>query len=118
MALVLLTCAYTVLGASIFYSVERPHELETKTAQLRQIYSRQTDFVDRLVYLAAANNTGRAVWEMAAKEHLDDMSDQLFLAFEKYFLTSTEVKRNTTTEIWSFPTSIFFAVTVVTTIGG
>ncbi|CAD6192751.1 unnamed protein product, partial [Caenorhabditis auriculariae] len=46
-----------------------------------------------------------------------DMSDQLFVAFEKYFLTSNEVKKNTTTEIWSFSTSIFFAVTVVTTIG-
>ncbi|CAB3402903.1 unnamed protein product [Caenorhabditis bovis] len=35
-ALVLLTCAYTVLGASIFYSVERPHEQLMKTQQVHQ----------------------------------------------------------------------------------
>ncbi|KJH44183.1 hypothetical protein DICVIV_09784 [Dictyocaulus viviparus] len=32
-ALVLLTCAYTILGASIFYTVEQPHEMETKQHQ-------------------------------------------------------------------------------------
>ncbi|CAI4230671.1 unnamed protein product [Auanema sp. JU1783] len=116
-ALVLLTCAYTVLGASIFYSVERPHELETKQQQLQQIYTRQTEFVDQLVRLAAQNQTDRLEWELIAERHMHNMSDQLFVAFEKYFLTSTEVKKNVTTEIWSFPTSIFFAVTVVTTIG-
>lgn len=45
------------------------------------------------------------------------MSDLLFLAFEKYFLTSKEVKLNDTVEIWTFSTSVFFAVTVLTTIG-
>ncbi|VDN43482.1 unnamed protein product [Gongylonema pulchrum] len=32
--LVLLTCAYTVVGASIFYSVEQPHELASKRRQV------------------------------------------------------------------------------------
>ncbi|KJH44182.1 Ion channel [Dictyocaulus viviparus] len=59
----------------------------------------------------------RTEWERIAQQHLHNMSDQLFVAFEKYFLTSTEVKKNTTAEIWSFSTAIFFAVTVVTTIG-
>ncbi|KAK5986210.1 hypothetical protein GCK32_022095, partial [Trichostrongylus colubriformis] len=36
-ALVLLTCAYTVLGASIFYTVERPHEMETKKHQYAKL---------------------------------------------------------------------------------
>lgn len=59
----------------------------------------------------------RERWAALAKEHMHDMSDQLFVAFEKFFLTSKEVKENKTVEIWSFSTSIFFAVTVVTTIG-
>ncbi|WKX99673.1 hypothetical protein Q1695_014500 [Nippostrongylus brasiliensis] len=116
-ALVLLTCAYTVLGASIFYTVERPHEMETKQHQLKMIYSRQDEFVNNLMRLASTNTTGRIEWEMVAQQHLHNMSDQLFVAFEKYFLTSNEVKKNTTAEIWSFSTAIFFAVTVVTTIG-
>lgn len=116
-ALVLLTCAYTVLGASIFYTVERPHEMETKQHQLKMIYSRQDEFVNNLIQLASVNTTGRVDWELVAQQHLHNMSDQLFVAFEKYFLTSNEVKKNTTAEIWSFSTAIFFAVTVVTTIG-
>ncbi|EPB75882.1 Ion channel [Ancylostoma ceylanicum] len=116
-ALVLLTCAYTVLGASIFYTVERPHEMETKQHQLKMIYSRQDEFVNNLIRLASVNTTGRMDWELVAQQHLHNMSDQLFVAFEKYFLTSNEVKKNTTAEIWSFSTAVFFAVTVVTTIG-
>ena len=45
------------------------------------------------------------------------LSDNLFIAYEKFFLTATEVKRNGTSEIWSFSTAIFFAVTSLTTIG-
>ncbi|KAE9417073.1 hypothetical protein Angca_006441, partial [Angiostrongylus cantonensis] len=116
-ALVLLTCAYTVLGASIFYTVEQPHEMKTKQHQLKLIYTQHDEFVDNLVRLASANRTGRSEWELIAQQHLHNMSDQLFVAFEKYFLTSIEVKKNTTAEIWSFSTAIFFAVTVVTTIG-
>ncbi|CAB3402901.1 unnamed protein product [Caenorhabditis bovis] len=67
--------------------------------------------------MAAGNHTHRYEWESLAERHMHNMSDQLFVAFEKYFLTSNEVKRNATSEIWTFSSSIFFAVTVVTTIG-
>ncbi|PAV85039.1 hypothetical protein WR25_04481 [Diploscapter pachys] len=85
--------------------------------KLQLIYGRQNDFVDSLVKLSALNKTARSDWEAIAQQHMHNMSDQLFLAFEKYFLTSNEVKRNTTVEIWTFSTAIFFAATVVTTIG-
>ncbi|RCN25742.1 hypothetical protein ANCCAN_28543 [Ancylostoma caninum] len=90
-ALVLLTCAYTVLGASIFYTVERPHEMESKQRHLREIYSQQDKFVNNLIRLASVNTTGRMDWELVAQQHLHNMSDKLFVAFEKYFLTSIEV---------------------------
>lgn len=104
------------------------------------IYRRQEEFISALVSLATkliiknnnnliSNNQkslinqqqliilNRTEWAQLADEHMEDMSDQLFLAFEKYFLTATEVKRNTTIEIWTFSTAVFFSVTVVTTIG-
>ncbi|CAP39501.2 Protein CBR-TWK-7 [Caenorhabditis briggsae] len=116
-ALVLLTCTYTVIGALIFYSVEQPHEQMMKEQQLKLIYTRQNEFVDDLIRLAAGNETKRYEWETLAERHMHNMSDQLFVAFEKYFLTSNEVKKNAATETWTFSSSIFFAVTVVTTIG-
>lgn len=115
--LVLLTCTYTVIGASIFYSCENPNELATKRHQLNLLYARQESFVTSLMELAAANETKREVWAEVARMHMHNMSDHLFVAFEKFFLTSKEVKQNTTIEIWTFSTAIFFAVTVVTTIG-
>ncbi|EJW79554.1 hypothetical protein WUBG_09537 [Wuchereria bancrofti] len=115
--LVLLTCAYTVVGASVFYSVEQPHELTNKRRQLDMIYERQEEFVNSLFTLAMLNETRREVWSQVTKQHMHNMSDHLFTAFEKFFLTAAEVRANDTIEIWSFSTAIFFAVTVVTTIG-
>uniref|UniRef100_A0A914RWR0 Potassium channel domain-containing protein n=1 Tax=Parascaris equorum TaxID=6256 RepID=A0A914RWR0_PAREQ len=81
------------------------------------IYQRQEEFVNSLFTLAMINETRREVWTQVARQHMHNMSDHLFNAFEKFFLTSAEVRSNDTIEIWSFSTSIFFAVTVVTTIG-
>lgn len=85
--------------------------------KLNLIYHRQEQFVSSMMKLAAANETNREIWSEIAQMHMHNMSDHLFVAFEKYFLTSNEVKKNTTVEVWSFSTAIFFAVTVVTTIG-
>ncbi|CAJ0580833.1 unnamed protein product, partial [Mesorhabditis spiculigera] len=115
--LVVLTCIYTTLGALLFWNCEQPYEMSTKREQLDAIYARQEEFVESLVKMAARNRTSRAEWEVAAQNHMHTLSDQLFVAFEKYFLTSHEVRQNATTEIWTFSTSLFFAVTVVTTIG-
>uniref|UniRef100_A0A914E0N9 Potassium channel domain-containing protein n=1 Tax=Acrobeloides nanus TaxID=290746 RepID=A0A914E0N9_9BILA len=115
--LVLLTCTYTVIGALIFYSVENPNEISSKRHQLNLIYLRQEQFVTSMMELASSNETDRAVWAEIARMHMHNMSDHLFIAFEKFFLTSNEVKKNEIVEIWSFSTAIFFAVTVVTTIG-
>ncbi|VDD93334.1 unnamed protein product [Enterobius vermicularis] len=115
--LVLLTCAYTVIGASIFYSIEQPHEISTKKQQLEKIYQKHEEFVNSLLKLSLNNETRREVWSELAMDHMHNLSDHLFAAFERFFLTATEVRRNDTIEIWSFSTSIFFAVTVVTTIG-
>ncbi|MFH4978858.1 hypothetical protein AB6A40_005567 [Gnathostoma spinigerum] len=115
--LVLLTCTYTVIGASVFYSVEQPNEMTSKRQQLDMIYERQEEFVNALFTLARLNETRREVWADLAQQHMHNMSDHLFSAFEKFFLTASEVRTNDTIEIWSFSTSIFFAVTVVTTIG-
>uniref|UniRef100_A0A1I8B458 Ion_trans_2 domain-containing protein n=1 Tax=Meloidogyne hapla TaxID=6305 RepID=A0A1I8B458_MELHA len=116
--LVLLTCCYTLLGASLFYSVERPNELRAKRQCLDNINKRQEHFVSELVWLAASNLSGeRKNWERIAREHLGQMSDLLFLGFEKHFLTSKEVKLNDTISVWTFSTAVFFSVTVVSTIG-
>lgn len=81
------------------------------------IYARQAKFISSLIQLASSNETSRDNWAQLAHNHMNEMSDQLFIAFDKYFLTSNEVKRNITKEIWTFSTALFFSVTVVTTIG-
>lgn len=70
-----------------------------------------------LLELAGRNETSQAIWKQVADDHLHNLSDHFFIAYEKIFLTAEEVKRNTPIEIWTFSTAIFFSVTVVTTIG-
>jgi hypothetical protein len=78
-----------------------------------QINARQQNFVAEMIELAASNlSSDRSQWERLAQVHLHGMSDQLFLAFEKHFLTSTEVKGNSSISIWTFSTAVFFSVTV------
>lgn len=115
--LVLLTCAYTIVGAAIFFCVENPNEKATKRAQLDIIFEKQEHFMNAIMDLVARNESGRDAFQHLASQHLHNMSDHLFVAYEKFFLTSNEVKLNKTHEIWSFSTAVFFAVTVVTTIG-
>lgn len=105
------------VAAYVTENAEKIAFTDSEGLQLNLLYARQESFVTSLMELAAANETRREVWAEAARMHMHNMSDHLFVAFEKFFLTSKEVKQNTTIEIWSFSTAIFFAVTVVTTIG-
>lgn len=111
--LVALTVLYTLIGASIFYSIERPNEYATKRAQLDVIYERQDDFLELMWTLAHDRAVDQYDWKVTGREQMQNISDELFKAFEKVFLTASEVRRNDTVEIWSFSTAIFFAVTVV-----
>ncbi|KAI6176718.1 TWiK family of potassium channels protein 7 [Aphelenchoides bicaudatus] len=115
--LVLLTITYTVLGAFLFFMIENPNEKQSKRYQLDMIYKRQENFVETLLELAGRNELNQTVWKTVADEHLHNLSDHFFIAYEKIFLTAEEVKRNSPIEIWTFSTAIFFSVTVVTTIG-
>lgn len=112
-----MTFTYTIVGAAIFFCIENPNEKATKREQLDRIYEKQDKFVGILLDLANRNESNPKVWKGVADSHLNSLSDHFFNAYEKLFLTADEVKYNTTIEIWTFSTSIFFAVTVVTTIG-
>lgn len=50
-------------------------------------------------------------------ERFLNLTDILYESFDRHFLTSKEIRDNDTLEIWSFSTAVFFAATVVTTIG-
>uniref|UniRef100_A0AC35TQ48 Ion_trans_2 domain-containing protein n=1 Tax=Rhabditophanes sp. KR3021 TaxID=114890 RepID=A0AC35TQ48_9BILA len=115
--LVLLTCTYTVIGALVFYSIENPNELEKKREQLNMLERRQDLFISELLELSFKHETNRSIWKNVAQHHMHNLSDHLFTAFEKFFMTSDEIKNHEIYEIWTFSSAIFFAVTVVTTIG-
>lgn len=52
-----------------------------------------------------------------SREYMENLTDLLYRSFEEIHMTSVEMRDNRTHQIWTFQAAIFFALTVVTTVG-
>uniref|UniRef100_A0A5S6QNJ7 Potassium channel domain-containing protein n=1 Tax=Trichuris muris TaxID=70415 RepID=A0A5S6QNJ7_TRIMR len=115
--LVLITTIYTMIGAAIFHRIELPHERKMKRASLDDIYERRFEMIRQLWHMAREEAVDLETFEEYALLSMTNVTELLYHSFHKYYLTSHEIIENKTIDEWSFSTAIFFAVTVVTTIG-
>ncbi|KFD69224.1 hypothetical protein M514_04571 [Trichuris suis] len=115
--LVLITTVYTMIGAAIFHRIELPHERKMKRASLDDIYERRFEMIRQLWHMAREEAVDMETFEEYALLSMANVTELLYHSFHKYYLTSHEIIENKTIDEWSFSTAIFFAVTVVTTIG-
>lgn len=116
--LVLLTCTYTLIGASIFYHIEHKFEKEYKQDSLDRIHQAKSDFLkDIWQKFQTGERLSEENFMTFGEESFMNVTDLVVRACSEVRLGSDEIRDNRTREVWTFPTAIFFAVTVVTTIG-
>ncbi|ETN72080.1 Ion channel [Necator americanus] len=94
--LVCLLFAYLLVGATIFHAIEGPNEL-----------------VD------VDNRISREAFNSINQEYFEQLVKNIFVSYRNQFINENHLMNRTRGEglLWTYPNSIFFATTVITTIG-
>ncbi|VDL70844.1 unnamed protein product [Nippostrongylus brasiliensis] len=94
--LVCLLFAYLLIGATIFHAIEGPNEL-----------------VDN------DNRISREAFNSINQEYFEQLVKNIFISYRNQYINENHLVNKTKGEglLWTYPNSIFFATTVITTIG-
>ncbi|KRX55283.1 TWiK family of potassium channels protein 7 [Trichinella sp. T6] len=116
--LVFLSLIYTVIGAIIFYYIEYPNESTLKRKNLERINQLHSAITDDLWELTR-NETiqNKADWDRVTNQYFDQLMQALHDAFSENHISVEEIRNNHTESVWSFSSSFFFSITLITTIG-
>lgn len=116
LVLVLATWLYTIVGASVFYSIEQPHEADQKNKSVQKINEIQSNFLEFLWNLTTDININETQFAGVAVVELDRVLEATFKAFEGG-VTADDISNNSVTLAWTYYSAVFFSTTVITTIG-
>ena len=115
--LVLLLGLYTVCGAGIFHMLEMPHEVKFRNETLHEIWDERELFLEFVwKKIQEEKDLTFDSFLESGKEKLEKLEKILFEAYDSRYIEYSDVA-GTDRLIWTFPSSIFFASTVITTIG-
>ncbi|KRY41518.1 TWiK family of potassium channels protein 7, partial [Trichinella spiralis] len=115
--LVALLTIYTVCGGGIFHLIELSHELQVRSNSLKLISQTKTRFLENMWNLSQAEGMTSEQWQMQAMDSIKSLEIVLYEAYEEQYITINDILNKTHRTIWTFPQAIFFATTVITTIG-
>ncbi|EJD76250.1 hypothetical protein LOAG_16750 [Loa loa] len=119
--LVLLSTAYTILGAAIFHHFEMPHEVYIRNETARRIEALKQKIIDNLWMLVhVRNSTGEVTfetWSKTAHLGINDVIRDVFIDYTKNYMTPDDIIKGAGPVKWSFGSSVFFSWTAITTIG-
>lgn len=117
--LVLMSILYTVLGAAIFYFIERPYEVDQKKQSLEQVLKFKQHFANKMWALSQNASVDAELWTQLVNGDLMSFMETLRVAFTEHHVTIDDITYNLTdhTVKWTFSASLFFSATVITTIG-
>lgn len=115
--LVLLLGLYTVCGAGIFHMIEMPHEVKIRNETLHRIWDERERFLEFVWNkLQQEKDLTFETFMETGKVELQQLERMLFDAYEDRYIKYLDVEGRDRL-LWTFPSSIFFASTVITTIG-
>lgn len=118
-----LVVAYCILGGFIFKELEGPHEMQKKReiTVLRQNF---TEMIHRLAFETTLTKGNRDIFKTEVNAILRDFSVIIQKQTKEAGWDGQEVKNETKNgtgpvepEQWSYPSSLLYAITVMTTIG-
>lgn len=104
--LVVILLLYSLLGALLFMAIESRHEQKYKT----NIVNIRSEMISKLEQ-HYGNHTDLSEWKVATEQSLRAYEDAIREAI------NNDVNTNSTEEVWTIWSSIFFVFTVYTTIG-
>uniref|UniRef100_A0A1I7XM54 Ion_trans_2 domain-containing protein n=1 Tax=Heterorhabditis bacteriophora TaxID=37862 RepID=A0A1I7XM54_HETBA len=114
--LVILSAAYTLLGAAIFHHYEKPFEEHLRNETAHRVYLLKQKIIDELWHMNS-NGTSYPAWVERAQSGMDDIIRDVFIDYTKNYMTPEDVITGSGPYKWSFGSSIFFSWTAITTIG-
>lgn len=114
--LVILSTAYTLLGAAIFHHYEKPFEEHLRNETAHRVHSLKQRIIDNL-WEMNNNGTPYTIWAEHAQIAMDDIIRDVFIDYTRNYMTPEDVITGTGPYKWSFGSSIFFSWTAITTIG-
>ncbi|VDK63902.1 unnamed protein product [Onchocerca ochengi] len=119
--LILLSAAYTILGAAIFYHFEMPYEVYIRNETAHRIEALKQKIIDNLWMLVHMTNSTEEVtfetWSQIAHLGINDVIRDVFIDYTKNYMTPDDIIKGAGPVKWSFGSSIFFSWTAITTIG-
>uniref|UniRef100_A0A0R3RH16 Ion_trans_2 domain-containing protein n=1 Tax=Elaeophora elaphi TaxID=1147741 RepID=A0A0R3RH16_9BILA len=119
--LVLLSTAYTILGAAIFHHFEMPYEVYIRNETAHRIEALKQKIIDNLwMLIHVQNNTDEVTfetWSRTAHLGINDVIRDVFIDYTKNYMTPDDIIKGAGPVKWSFGSSVFFSWTAITTIG-
>uniref|UniRef100_F1L2H2 TWiK family of potassium channels protein 7 n=1 Tax=Ascaris suum TaxID=6253 RepID=F1L2H2_ASCSU len=119
--LVLLLVVYLLIGATVFHYLEVPNELQTKDKELWTIFGLRDNFHDTIWNLTVAGDSliSRESFNGIGQEYFEALVTSMFDAYRNQFINERHLLNRTKGDemLWTYANSIFFATTVITTIG-
>uniref|UniRef100_A0A915ACP8 Potassium channel domain-containing protein n=1 Tax=Parascaris univalens TaxID=6257 RepID=A0A915ACP8_PARUN len=98
---------YVLAGAWLFFFIESSEEERMRKQASEEIRAEQYRL---MIALWEIQRTNRSAWEESALRHLDSANRVLINWFQKHYTIDNQLT-------WSYPTAIFFCISMITTIG-